>query len=91
MSTTKRPNIMSSQTENLGGRLPLLDPKTLSAGQKEVYDLLNKTMIPWTEKSGFQSTTEGGKFIGPFNPILFAPASARLLSSSRSTRASTRA
>lgn len=64
---------MPNRTENLGGRLPLLDPKSLSAGQKEVYDLVNKTMIPWTEKSGFQSTTEDGRFIGPFNPILFSP------------------
>ena len=64
---------MPDQTENLGGRLPLLDPRELSAGQKNVYDILNKTMIPWTEKSGFQSTTEGGKFIGPFNPLLFSP------------------
>ena len=30
-------------------------------------------MIPWTEKAGFQSSTEGGKFIGPFNPVLFSP------------------
>ena len=64
---------MSSQTEKLGGRLPLLDPQTLSAGRKEVYDQLIKTMIPWADQSGFQSKTEGGKLIGPFNPILFSP------------------
>ena len=63
---------MSSQAENLGGRLPLLDPHTLSGGRKEVYDQLIKTMIPWADQSGFQSKTEGGKLIGPFNPILFS-------------------
>lgn len=32
---------MSAQTEMLGGRLPLLDPSTLSAAQKETYEHLN--------------------------------------------------
>ena len=64
---------MPDQTEKLGGRLPLLDTKTLSGGQKEVYEQLAKTMLPWADKSGFQSETEGDKLIGPFNPILFSP------------------
>ena len=64
---------MPTPTETLGGRLPLLDPQTLSPLQREMYDFLNATMIPWAEKSGFQSTTEGGRFIGPFNPLLFSP------------------
>ena len=48
---------MPDQTEKLGGRLPLLDTKTLSGGQKEVYKQLAKTMLPWADKSGFQSKT----------------------------------
>ena len=48
---------MPDPTEKLGGRLPLLAPQELSAGQKSVYDFLKKIMIPWAEKSGFQSTT----------------------------------
>jgi 4-carboxymuconolactone decarboxylase len=53
--------------------LPLLKPQRLSASQKEIYDLLNKTMIPWAEKADFQSKTDDGKLIGHFNPILFSP------------------
>jgi 4-carboxymuconolactone decarboxylase len=65
---------MSVQTETLGGRLPLLDPKTLSLAQKETYDRLNRTWIPWADSVPFQSKTEDGRLIGPFNPILFSPA-----------------
>jgi 4-carboxymuconolactone decarboxylase len=65
---------MSAQTEMLGGRLPLLDPSTLSAAQKETYEHLNKTWVPWANGVPFQSTLEDGRFIGPFNPILFSPA-----------------
>ena len=65
---------MSAQTEMLGGRLPLLDPSTLSAAQKETYEHLNKTWVPWANGVPFQSKLEDGRFIGPFNPILFSPA-----------------
>ena len=56
---------MSAQTETLGGRLPLLDPSTLSPAQ---------TWIPWANGVPFQSKLEDGRLIGPFNPILFSPA-----------------
>ena len=65
---------MSVQTEMLGGRLPLLDPKTLSTAQKETYDRMNTTWVAWADSVPFQSKTEDGRFIGPFNPILFSPA-----------------
>lgn len=64
---------MPNQPETLGGRLPLLDAQKLTSGQKEIYDLLDNTLIPWAASSGFQSKTETGKFIGPFNPLLFSP------------------
>ena len=71
---------MSVKTEMLGGRLPLLDPLALSIGQKEIYDRLNTTMIPWADGAHFQSKTDDGRLIGPFNPILFSPdISARFL------------
>jgi 4-carboxymuconolactone decarboxylase len=57
----------------LGGRLPLLDPLALSIAQKEIYDRLNTTMIPWADGAHFQSKTDDGKLIGPFNPMLFNP------------------
>ncbi len=64
---------MPAQNENLGGRLPLLDPQDLSGEQKDLYDLINRTMVPWAEKANFQSKTEDGRLIGPFNPVLFSP------------------
>ena len=71
---------MSVKSERLGGRLPLLDPQALSIAQKEIYDRLNMTMIPWADGAHFKSKTEGGRLIGPFNPILFSPhISARFL------------
>src|ERR1700721_1641524 len=64
---------MTDQTENLGGRLPLLDPQALSAAQKEVYGRLSNTFVRWSDRIHFQSKTEDGKLIGPFNPILYSP------------------
>ena len=58
---------------NLGGRLPLPDPASLPAEQKAVYDRLRATMIRWADESGFESITEDGRLIGPFNPIMFSP------------------
>ena len=65
---------MSAQSEMLGGRLPLLDPQTLSLAQKQTYDRLNRTWIPWGESVHVQSKTADGRLIGPYNPILFSPA-----------------
>jgi 4-carboxymuconolactone decarboxylase len=41
---------MSVQAQNLGGRLPLLDPRDLSAAQREVYDRLNSTFVRWSDR-----------------------------------------
>ena len=41
-------------TTHLGGRLPLLDPASLTDSQRVVYDRLRATMIRWAEQSGFQ-------------------------------------
>jgi 4-carboxymuconolactone decarboxylase len=64
---------MSIPTEMLGGRLPLLDPQALSAPQMKTYDRLNITWVAWADSVPFQSKTEDGRLIGPFNPILFSP------------------
>jgi 4-carboxymuconolactone decarboxylase len=64
---------MTLQSQNLGGRLPLLDPAKLSVKQREVYDRTIATMVPWADAAHFQSRTADGKLIGPFNPVLFAP------------------
>ena len=64
---------MSAQTETLGGRLPLLDPSTLSTAQRETYERLNRTWIPWANSVPFQSKLDDGRLIGPFNPITLQP------------------
>jgi 4-carboxymuconolactone decarboxylase len=64
---------MSKNSQHLGGRLPLLDPKALSSDQRDLYQRLDKTMISWATATGFQGKTEDGLLIGPFNPILYSP------------------
>src|SRR5258708_18587068 len=64
---------MTAHTEKLVGRLALLDPLTLSAAQKEIYDRISATFVSWSDRINFQSATDDGRLIGPFNPILFSP------------------
>jgi 4-carboxymuconolactone decarboxylase len=64
---------MSNQNENLGGRLPLLDPKELAPDQAKLYKVMKNTLIAWGKQSGFEVNTSDGKFIGPFNPSLYSP------------------
>ena len=64
---------MSNQNENLGGRLPLLDPKELAPAQAKLYKVMDNTLIAWGKQSGFVVKTNDGKFIGPFNPSLYSP------------------
>jgi len=63
---------MSNQNENLGGRLPLLDPKELAPAQAESYKVMDNTLIAWANQSGFVVKTRDGKLIGPFNPSLYS-------------------
>ena len=62
---------MSNQ--NLGGRLPLLDPKELAPAQAKLYQVMDNTLITWAKQYGFIVKTRDGKFIGPFNPSLYSP------------------
>ena len=64
---------MSNENENLGGRLPLLDPKELAPAQAKLYQVMDNTLIAWGKQSGFVVKTSDGKFIGPFNPSLYSP------------------
>lgn len=63
--------------ELLGGRLPLADPAELTPQQRELFDHMMNTMIPWAQKAHFQSQTDDGRLIGPFNPVLLSPGIAR--------------
>lgn len=63
---------MEDNETALGGRLPLLDPKALQGDQKQLYDVMNSTLVAWANKNGFKGKTEDGKLIGPFNPYLYS-------------------
>lgn len=65
---------MSHDADRLGGRLPLIDPATLTGAQRELFDQMMVTAVPWAQGAGFQSTTADGRLIGPFNPSLLNPA-----------------
>ena len=69
MENTQR----SDDSQGLGGRLPLLEPDALSGPQRKVYERLNSTIVPWAEGAGFESKTDDGKLIGPFNSFLRSP------------------
>ncbi|WP_458319828.1 carboxymuconolactone decarboxylase family protein [Mycolicibacterium brisbanense] len=64
---------MTEHQTGLGGRLPLADPADLSATQRELFDKMTSTVVPWADETGFHSTTADGRFIGPFNPALHNP------------------
>ena len=63
---------MERSKDVLGGRLPLLDPRTLEGEQAQLYQVLNSTLVSWAAASGFRGATEDGKLIGPFNPYLYS-------------------
>jgi 4-carboxymuconolactone decarboxylase len=65
---------MSDHNQALGGRLPLADPADLVGPQRELFDKMTNTVVPWADDTGFHSTTDDGRFIGPFNPALLNPA-----------------
>ena len=64
---------MKQTDDELGGRLPLIDPQTLEGDQKKLYEQMDSTLIPWAAKNGFKGKAEDGKLIGPFNPYLYSP------------------
>jgi 4-carboxymuconolactone decarboxylase len=64
---------MSESDQSLGGRLPLLDPSQFSSAQRESYERLASTMVPFADSVGFQTKTSDGRLIGPFNPALYSP------------------
>ena len=69
---------MPTPTEaSLGGRLPLADPAQLTGAQRDLFEHMTSTWIPWTQRAQFQSQTDDGRLIGPFNPVLLSPAIAR--------------
>lgn len=64
---------MSTDPAPLGGRLPLLDRESLALEQKKLFDQMADKVVPWADSMGFVARTDGGQFIGPFNPALLNP------------------
>jgi 4-carboxymuconolactone decarboxylase len=64
---------MSEHSDRLGGRLPLLNPADFVAAQRELFERMMSRVVPWADDAGFHSTTDDGRFIGPFNPALLNP------------------
>ena len=64
---------MTGQDEDLGGRLPLLQPDELTTEQRRLYDYLQSSKVPWADRAEFRSRLPDGRMIGPFNGFLFSP------------------
>ena len=64
---------MTSNDDSLGGRLPLLGKSELDGSQSKLYDAMDKDLLLWAKKSGFQAATADGRLLGPFNPLLYSP------------------
>ena len=64
---------MPEQTYGLGGRLPLVDPATMTGPQRALYDQMCQGVVPWADAAGFRSRDGAGRVIGPFNPVLLSP------------------
>ncbi|HEY9305197.1 MAG TPA: carboxymuconolactone decarboxylase family protein [Mycobacterium sp.] len=64
---------MNAVQSGLGGRLALFDPQALSATQRELFDHITGTALPWAQGNGFAATTADRRLIGPFNPSLLSP------------------
>jgi 4-carboxymuconolactone decarboxylase len=60
-------------TDTLGGRLPLSDPTTLTGAQRELFERVKATRVPWAAEAGVAVTTDDGRLIGPFNSFLLRP------------------
>jgi len=68
---------MSPTPIRLGGRLPLANYNALSAHQQRFFDEMASTVVPKAGASAFLVQDGEGMLIGPFNPALLHPESAK--------------
>jgi 4-carboxymuconolactone decarboxylase len=81
---------MTKPRKTLGGRLPLADPAALTGAQRELFDTVNATQVPWANEAGFPATTADGRLIGPYNSfLLYTEVAAKILEFSAAERAHT--
>jgi 4-carboxymuconolactone decarboxylase len=78
---------MTDRNAILGGRLPLVDPATMTGAQRKLFDELNGTWVQYAKQLGVQATTEDGRLIGPFNTFLLHPEVAEKLSAFQAAEA----
>jgi len=64
---------MSAPAQAFGGRIPVLRPEFMSDKQKQVYDRINSSTVPWATNAGFRVKAEGGGLLGPYNSQLLSP------------------
>jgi 4-carboxymuconolactone decarboxylase len=64
---------MTEAQDKLGGRLPLADPASLTDAQRELFDTVVRSRVPWADGAGFRVTTTDNRLIGPFNAFLLQP------------------
>ncbi len=65
---------MDDPQVQLGGRLALLGPDSLSEQQSAVWKRMEETLGQMSGRFGFVDKTAEGHFIGPFNSMLYSPA-----------------
>jgi len=61
------------ETSELGGRLALVDPKSLETEQRSLYDFIDQKFVPWSREANFAIKIDGGRYVGPFNTFLYTP------------------
>ena len=64
---------MSDREQDLGGRLPLLEPSKLNSKQRELYDNISSGIGTSAGAAGFKIKDDRGQLIGPFNATLYSP------------------
>ena len=64
---------MSDREQDLGGRLPLLEPSKLNSKQRELYDNISSGIGPLAGAAGFKIKDDREQLIGPFNATLYSP------------------
>lgn len=64
---------MTVDDQELGGRLPLLDPASMSDAQRALYEQLQQSWVPFANSIGVKATASDGRLIGPFNFFLLHP------------------
>ena len=64
---------MDAGSDEKNTRLPLLDPAALNPDQRELYERMQRSMLPWARKSGFAAEASNDRLLGPFNAFLYSP------------------